>query len=191
MTTVDQIPAQQIPGYVTGTWDIDPIHSDVSFVVRHLGLTRYRRSFERFSGEIVTAANPLESTFTAEIDTTSFDTGLESFNRHLLGPDFFDAENHPTAVLRSTGIRPNGADFLLDADLTLLGVTKPVTLEPELLGFGVGIDGSTKAAFSANTTISRAEFGLTYQSTLANGNFVIGDAVRVLVEIEAKLRSEG
>ncbi|GAA3016042.1 YceI family protein [Actinokineospora globicatena] len=180
--------AIEIPGYLAGTWDIDPIHSDVSFVVRHLGLARYRRSFERFSGVIVTAADPLASTVTAEIDTTSFDTGLEVFNRHLLGSEFLDTETHPTATLVSTGLRPDGENFLLDVDLTLLGTTRPVTLAVEALGFGVGIDGAVKTAFSGSTTISRGEFGLTYQSTLANGNFVISDEVRVLVEIEAVLR---
>ncbi|PPK64049.1 YceI family protein [Actinokineospora auranticolor] len=174
-----------ITGYIAGTWDIDPIHSDVSFVVRHLGLTRYRRSFERFSGEIVTAADPLGSTFHAEIDTASFDTGLESFNRHLLGGEFFDVENHPTATLRSTGLREHGEHYLLDADLTLRGVTKAITLDLELLGFGVGLDGTPKAAFSASTTISRADFGIVFQSKLANGNLAVGDEVRVLVEIEA------
>ncbi|SER44270.1 YceI family protein [Actinokineospora terrae] len=183
--------AIHIPGYLAGTWDIDPIHSDVSFVVRHLGLARYRRSFERFSGVIVTAEDPFASTVTAEIDTASFDTGLDVFNRHLLGSDFLDVETHPTATLVSTGLRQHGDDYQLDVDLTLLGTTRPVTLDVEALGFGIGIDGAQKTAFSAATTISRADFGLTYQSTLANGNFVISDEVRVLVEIEAVLRKEG
>ncbi|MBM7769851.1 polyisoprenoid-binding protein YceI [Actinokineospora baliensis] len=182
--------AIRIPGYVAGTWDIDPIHSDVSFVVRHLGLARYRRSFERFSGVIVTAEDPFASTFTAEIDTASFDTGLESFNRHLLSPDFFNVDAHPTATLTSTALRPNGDNYLLDAELTLLGTTRQITLDVEALGFGVGIDGAQKTAFSASTTLSRADFGLTYQSTLTNGNFVISDDVRVLVEIEAVLRKD-
>src|SRR5436305_11665778 len=94
-----------IPDYVLGTLDIEPVHSDVSFVVRHLGLTRYRRSFEKFSGEILTADNPLDSSVTATIDVTSFDTGLEKFNEHLLGEQFLDTANHPTATFRSTGIR--------------------------------------------------------------------------------------
>ncbi|GAA2962211.1 YceI family protein [Actinokineospora diospyrosa] len=182
--------AIRIPGYLAGTWDIDPIHSDVSFVVRHLGLTRYRRSFERFSGVIVTAEDPYNSTVTAEIDTSSFDTGLDVFTKHLLGADFFNVEVHPTATLTSTGLRPNGDNYLLDAELTLLGTTRSLTLDVEALGFGVGIDGGQKTAFSASTTLSRADFGLTYQSTLTNGNLVISDDVRVLVEIEAVLRKD-
>ncbi|WP_018686447.1 YceI family protein [Actinokineospora enzanensis] len=177
-----------IPGYLTGTWDIDPLHSDVSFVVRHLGLTRFRRNFTRYSGEIVTAENPLDSTFRAEIDVASFDTGLEVFNRHLLSADFLDVENHPTATVVSTGLRENGENYLLDADLTLRGVTKAVTLDVELLGFGKGIDDSDKVAFSASTTISRAEFGVPYDNTLASGAFIVGDQVRVLVEIEGVRR---
>ncbi|GLZ36418.1 YceI family protein [Actinokineospora sp. NBRC 105648] len=182
--------AIRIPGYTTGTWDIDPLHSDVSFVVRHLGLTRYRRGFERFTGTLVTAENPLESTVTAEIDVTSLDTGLAVFNKHLFGSDFFDVENHPTATLVSTGLRPDGENFLLDVDLTLRGVTRAVTFKLEALGFGVGIEGEAKTAFSAETTINRSDFGFAFQSTLANGNLAVSDEVRILVEVEAVLRQQ-
>lgn len=177
-----------IPDYVVGTWDIDPVHSDVSFVVRHLGLTRFRRSFEKFGGEIVTAENPLDSTVTATVDMASFDTGLESFNRHLLSADYLDVANHPTATLRSTGLRVADGGFLLSADLTLRGVTRPVEFTLESLGFGTGMRGERKAAFSAGTTITRGDFKLDFDAKLADGTLIIGERVRILLEVEAVLR---
>lgn len=130
----------EIPGYVAGTWDIDPVHSDVSFVVRHLVLTRFRRGVEKFGGEIVTAADPLASTVVASVDLTSLDTGLESFNRHLHGAEFLDVDNHPAAEFRSTGLRAGGERFALDGELSLRGVTKPVTFALDCSG---SVRGST------------------------------------------------
>ena len=177
-----------IPDYVVGTWDIDPVHSDVSFMVRHVGLTRFRRGFEKFGGELVTAENPLDSTVNATVDVTSLDTGLEAFNRHLASGDYLDFENHPTAEFRSTGLRVAEDGFELDGDLTLRGTTRPVTFDLELLGFGEGMRGEKKTAFSASTTISRSDFGLNFGNALANGTLIIGEQVRILLEIEAVLR---
>jgi polyisoprenoid-binding protein YceI len=188
-----------IPDYVTGTWDIDVVHSDVSFVVRHVGLTKYRRSFERFSGEILTAEDPANSSVTATIDMTSFDTGLEAFNRHLLSAQFLDTETHPTATFRWTRVHPaegggshwDGAagQWTVDGELTLRGVTRPVALDLELLGFGEGMNGERKAAFSASTMIDRTDFGITFDARLGNGRLIVGNKVRVLLEIEAVLRA--
>jgi len=178
----------EIAGYVAGTWDVDPVHSDVSIVVRHLGLTRFRRSFRKFRGEFVTAENPLDSTVTANIDMSSLDTGLETFDRHLRSADYFDVDNHPTARFRSTGVRPRGERFGMDGELTLRGVTRPVTLDVELLGFGVGMNGEQKAAFSAGTTVNRHDFGITFDGRLADGRLIVGNEVRVLLEIEAVAR---
>jgi polyisoprenoid-binding protein YceI len=178
-----------IPGYVTGTWDIDLLHSDVSFVVRHVGLSKYRRSFEKFSGEIIIADNPLDSSVTASVDITSFDTGLELFNRHLLEGRFFDADNHPTATLRSTGVRAVGDDYIVDTELTLRGTTRQVPFSLVHHGFGQGVNGETKTAFSANTTINRHDFGIAFDQRLVDGTLMVGDEVQILLEIEAVLRT--
>lgn len=177
-----------IPGYVAGTWDIDTVHSDISFMVRHLGLTRFRRSFERFGGTIVTGADPLDSSVTATVEVDSFDTGLEAFNRHLLGPDYFDVANHPTATFRSTGLRPVDDRFALDGELTIRGITKDVTLDLELLGFGVGMRDEQKVAFSASTRLDRRDFGITVDAKLPNGRSIIGEHATLLFEVEAVLR---
>ena len=177
-----------IPGYQTGTWDIDPVHSDVSFTVVHLGLTRYRRSFERFGGEITTTADPLRSSVTAQVDITSFDTGLEKFNQHLLADGFFAADRYPSAQFRSTGLRTYEERYVLEGELTLRGVTRPVIFDLELHGFGDGINGESKVAFSAETIIRRADFGITFDATLPGGGLVVGNDVRIALEVEAVRR---
>lgn len=178
----------RIPEYQAGTWDIDPVHSDVSFTVLHHGLTRYRRNFEKFDGQIITAPDPLRSSVTATVDITSFDTGLEKFNQHLLADGFFDAANHPTARFRSTGLRAYREQFALDGELTLRGVTRPVIFDLQLHGFGEGINGDSKVAFSAETTIRRDDFGIVFDATLPNGRLVVGNDVRISLEIEAVRR---
>src|SRR6059058_3159486 len=125
----------QIPGYVVGTWDIDPTHSTVGFVVRHMMVSKVRGFFRDFSGEIVTAENPTDSTVTAAIDLGSIDTRQEQRDAHVRSADFFDVENHPQMTFRSTAVRADGADWVVEGELTLKGNTKPVSLNLELNGF--------------------------------------------------------
>ena len=119
--TTSQTP---IPGYVAGTWTIDPVHSEVGFSVRHMMVSKVRGKFTTFSGELVTGEDPLASSVTAEIDLTSIDTGNEQRDDHIRSADFFDVETYPTMTYRSTGIRQDGDDFVLDGELTLKGVTR-------------------------------------------------------------------
>jgi polyisoprenoid-binding protein YceI len=121
----------QIPGYVVGTWDIDPVHSDVSFTVRHMMVSKVRGRFGSFSGEIVTAPEFTDSTVTTTLDATSVDTGNGQRDGHLRTADFFAVETHPTWTFRSTAIRPDGDDYALDGELTIKGVTRPVTFALE------------------------------------------------------------
>ncbi|MBW4717727.1 YceI family protein [Saccharothrix obliqua] len=177
--------AVQIPGYIAGTWAIDPVHSDVSFVVRHLGVSKVRGHFDAFEGTIVTAENPLESTVNAKIETASINTKNGQRDAHVKNEDFLDVEKHPELTFSSTGVRAHGEGFLVDGDLTLRGVTKSVTLELEINGFGEGMGGSTVAGFSASTDISRKDFGVTGGAAGA----AVGDKITILLEIEALLQS--
>src|SRR5947209_8665907 len=118
--------AVQIPGYVVGTWDIDPTHSTVGFSVRHMMVSKVRGYFRDFSGEIVTAENPTDSSVTASIDLASIDTRQEQRDAHIRSADFFDVENHPTMTFRSTAVRTDGADWQVEGELTLKGNTRPV-----------------------------------------------------------------
>src|SRR5215469_7371184 len=141
--------AVEIPGYLAGTWAIDPVHSEVSFTVRHMMVSKVRGRFDSFEGTIVTAENPLESTVTASVDLTSINTGQEQRDAHIRSADFFEVETHPTMTFATSGIRADGDDFLLDGELTLKGVTKPVSFKLEVSGFGPDSYGSTRCGFSA------------------------------------------
>jgi len=178
-------PTATIPGYIAGTWDIDPVHSDVSFIVRHLGVSKVRGRFDTFSGSIVTAENPLESAVTATIDATSVSTRNEQRDGHVRSEDFLHTDEHPELTFKSTGVRfEDGETFVLDGELTVRGVTKTVPLVLEVNGFGDGMQGGKVAGFSATTEISRKEFGVT--GGPAGG--VVGDKIQIHLEIEANLR---
>src|SRR5271170_948202 len=114
--------ATNIPGYVAGTWSIDPIHSEVGFSVRHMMVSKVRGRFTTFSGQIVTAEDPTKSSVTAEIDLGSINTGQEQRDEHIKSADFFEVETYPTMTYTSTGIRVEDGEYVLDGDLTLKGV---------------------------------------------------------------------
>jgi polyisoprenoid-binding protein YceI len=177
-----------IPGYLAGTWDIDPVHSDVSFSVRHMMVSKVRGRFGAFSGEIVTGESLTDSTVTASIDASSIDTNNEQRDGHIRSADFFDVENHPQWTFRSTGLSIDGDDFALDGDLTIKGVTRPVSLALEVNGFGPDAFGGTRAGFSASVTIDRNDFGVDIKMPLDGGGVVVSDKVQITLEIEAVLR---
>ncbi|GEL19668.1 hypothetical protein PA7_35050 [Pseudonocardia asaccharolytica DSM 44247 = NBRC 16224] len=179
----------QIPGYVAGTWDIDPAHSDVSFTVRHMMVSKVRGRFGAFSGEIVTGDDLRSSTVTATIDATSIDTNNDQRDGHIRSADFFDVANHPEWTFRSTGVRADGQDHVLDGELTIKGVTKPVTLDLEVGGFGADAWGGTRAGFTATTTINRNDFGVDIAMPLDGGGMVVSDKVQITLEIQAVLRA--
>ena len=181
--------ATQIPGYVAGTWDIDAAHSTVGFSVRHMMVSKVRGYFREFSGEIVTAGDPTQSSVSATIDLTSIDTRQEQRDAHIRSADFFDVDNHLQMAFRSTAVRTDGADWTVEGDLTIKGITKPVTLELELNGFGPDAYGGFRAGFSAKTEISRKAFGVDIDMPMDGGGVVVGDKITVELEIEAVLRT--
>jgi polyisoprenoid-binding protein YceI len=177
-----------IPGYVAGTWKIDPVHSDISFSVRHMMVSKVRGRFGVFEGEIVTAPDPLDSSVTATIDLASVDTNNPQRDAHIRSSDFFAVDAHPTMTFRSTGIRPAGDGlYVVDGELTLRGVTRPLSLDLEFNGFGPDPYGGTRAGFSATTELNRRDFGIDISLPLDGGGVVIGDKVTVSLEIEAVL----
>jgi polyisoprenoid-binding protein YceI len=177
----------EIPGYVTGTWTIDPAHSDVGFVIRHLMISNVKGHFTAFEGRIVTAEDPLDSEVTATIDMTSIDTANPMRDDHLRSADFFAVDEHPTMTYRSTGIRPDGDGYLMDGELTLKGVTRPISLQLELGGFGQDPYGGTRAGFTATGELKRSDFGVDFQAVLETGGVVVADKVTINLEIEAVL----
>ncbi len=178
-----------VPGYVAGTWTIDPIHSEVGFAVRHMMVSKVRGKFKTFSGELVTGENPLDSSVTAEIDLASIETGAEQRDDHIRSADFFEVETYPTMTYRSTGVRADGDDYVVDGELSLKGVTKQVPLTLELNGFGPDPYGGTRAGFTATTEINRRDFNVNFSAPMQNGGMVVADKVTIHLEIEAVLEA--
>jgi polyisoprenoid-binding protein YceI len=181
--------AGTIPGYVAGTWTIDPVHSEVGFSVRHMMVSKVRGKFTKFSGQLVTGDDVLASSVTAEIDLSSIETGAEQRDAHLRSPDFFDTDNHPLMTYRSTGIRPTGDGYVIDGELTLKGVTKSVPLALDINGFGPDAYGGTRAGFTATTEINRQDFGVNWNAAMETGGVVVSDKVTIALEIEAVLQA--
>jgi polyisoprenoid-binding protein YceI len=179
--------ALEIPGYVAGTWDIDPAHTDVGFVVRHMVVTKVRGRFDEVKGHIVTAENPLESAVDIAIDLRSVSTNNKQRDDHLRSPDFFEVETHPELTYRATGARQDGGNFVLDGELTLKGITRTVPLTFELNGFTNDPWGGTRAGFSATAQINRKDFNVNFDG-VQNGVAVVSDKIDINIEVEAVLR---
>ena len=179
----------QIPGYVAGKWTIDPVHSEVGFSVRHMMVSKVRGRFTEFSGEIVTAEDPANSSVTAEVSLASINTGNEQRDQHIRSADFFEVENHPTMTYRSTGVTVSGGDFAVEGELTLKGATKSVPLHLELNGFGPDPFGGTRAGFTATTEINRRDFNVSFSAPMEGGGVVVSDKITIHLEIEAVLAS--
>jgi polyisoprenoid-binding protein YceI len=168
----------------TGTWAIDPVHSSISFSVRHLMVSKVRGTFENFSGAIVVAEDGGPSV-SAEIAVDSITTNNEQRDAHIKSADFFDVDNYPTATFSSTGLRANGDGYVLDGEFTLKGVTKPISLELEFNGVNPGMGHGEVAGFEASVVLNRKDFGIDIDMPLETGGAVVGDKVTITLEIEA------
>ncbi len=176
-----------LPGLTTGTWTIDPSHSEVGFVVRHMMVSKVKGRFTSVTGTITVAENVLESSVTATAVAASIDTRDENRDNHLRSADFFDVEQYPELTFTSTDIRPDGDAFVLVGDLTMHGVTRSVSFALEFNGAAGNplADGNPTAGFSAETEISRKDFGLEWNVGLETGGVLVADKVKIVLEIEA------
>lgn len=177
------------PTIPAGTWTIDPSHSEVGFSVRHLMVSKVKGNFETFEGTITIAEDPLDSTVQAEVDLSSINTRDEGRDGHLRSADFFEVENHPKLTFASTAVVPSGSDFKVTGDLTIKGTTKAVELDLEFNGVHPDPWGGTRAGFSAETEISRKEFGVDFEVPMDGGGVVVGDKIKVILEVEAVLQA--
>ena len=183
MTTITT-PAVKLPS--PGVYTLDPAHSEIGFVARHLVGTKVRGRFTRFTGS-VTIADPAEqSSVEAEAEAGSIETGVGMRDDHLRTNDFLDVQNYPSLSLKSTGLtRVSDREWKLAADLTVRGVTRPVVFDLEYHGAGIGMqEGSEVVAFSASTEIDRRDFGVSFSRALGDGSIVVGHRVRVELEVE-------
>lgn len=170
--------------YETGNYQIDSAHSKVGFEIPHLVISTVEGRFQKYDGSIDLADNFEKSSVKANIDIASIDTGNEKRDEHLKSGDFFDAKKFPTMKFESTGIKGTPESFKVTGNLTLHGVTKPVTLDAKYLGSVNDGFGNQKVAINAKTTINRKDFGLTWNNAVEAGP-VVGDEVTIDLRIEA------
>ena len=167
-----------------GTWTLDPTHTRIGFIARHMMVTKVRGSFRDFSADIEIAENPLESKLAAEVQMASIDTGNEDRDGHLRTNDFFDIERYPTMRLVATGFEGSDDDYVMHADLTIKGVTKPVDFELEFDGAGQDPWGGTRAGFTATTTINRKDWGIEWNAPLETGGVLVGEKVQIELDVQ-------
>jgi polyisoprenoid-binding protein YceI len=187
MTTTSDQTSQTAGLPAAGNYAVDPIHSHVGFVARHLVATKVRGSFTEFEGAIVIGETPATSSVRAAAKAASIKTNQDQRDEHLRSSDFFEVETYPELTLVSTGISPRGdGHFDLAADLTIKGTTKEVVFDLEFLGTGPGMaPNSTLAGFEATATIDRRDFGVNFNGAIENGSFVLGNKIDLEIEVQA------
>jgi polyisoprenoid-binding protein YceI len=169
-----------------GVWAVDSNHSGVHFKVRHIGLSNVRGRFNRYEATLTVGDSLDDTRVEADIDLASVDTNQPDRDAHLLGTDFFSAEQHPTMAFRSTGVNEKGeGEYQLVGELTLNGITKPVTLDVEFHGTQVfPADGTTHAGFSASTVITRDDYGVDFNMPLGLDTFALGKKISVELDLQ-------
>jgi polyisoprenoid-binding protein YceI len=169
-----------------GVFAVDPAHTRVGFVARHLMVSKVRGAFTEVSGELVIAEDPTESSVTAVIPTKSIDTGVADRDTHLRSGDFLDVEKYPSITFRSTGLVADGDhEFKLRGELAVRDVTREVELEVEFEGLARSPWGQEVIGFTATTEVDREEFGMTWNQALETGGVLVGKKVKVEISAEA------
>jgi polyisoprenoid-binding protein YceI len=171
-------------GIPAGTWSVDPTHTRIGFVARHMMVTKVRGSFGDYSADVTIGDDPLASSLSATVQMASIDTGNADRDGHLRTNDFFDIEQHPTMSLRSTRFEADGEAYRMHADLTIKGVTRPVVFDLELDGVGQDPWGGTRAGFSATTTINRKDWGIEWNAPLETGGVLVGEKVQIELDVQ-------
>ena len=167
-----------------GAWTIDPAHAEVAFIGRHFLLTKVRGRFTGVEGTVIVDDDPARSSVAVEIDVASVQSGDQARDDHLRSADLFDVATHPTASYRSTSVDWAGTTGSVAGDLTIAGVTRPVTLQVDYLGHAADPWGNDRAVFSAHTTIDREDFGLTWNMALEAGGLLVSKEIRIEIEVE-------
>lgn len=181
--------AENIAGYTAGTWKLDALHSEVTFSVRHLAISKVRGSFETFDVTVVTTDNPLETQLSASIEVASINTRQKDRDNHLRTNDFFNVEKFPTIEFVSTGVRQDGDQLLIDGNLTLRGITKPVTFTGEFGGITVNGYGQTVAGASFTTQINRLDHDVKWNAAIEAGGLTLGDKVTITIDAQVALQA--
>ena len=174
------------------TYEIDASHTSVQFSVRHMMISNVRGEFTKLSGKAVgDVANPTAAVVEATIDAASVDTRNEKRDEHLKGPDFLDTAKFPTITFKSTKVEKAGAAWKLTGDLTLHGVTKPVTLDVTNVTPPVKDPwGNTRIGAQATTKINRQDFGIVFHKALDGGGVLVGDEIAITIDVEVMKKAE-
>ena len=172
----------------TGTWVLDPSHTEIGFTVRHL-VSKVRGKFEEFDSTVVVAENIVDSKATASISLASINTGTPDRDTHIRSGDFFGVEENQKMTFEATGVKEDGEDYIVTGDLTIKNVTKAVELEVELLGVGSDPWGGTRVGFEAETDISRKDWGIDFNIPVQGEKLMIGDKVSIKITAEAVLQA--
>jgi polyisoprenoid-binding protein YceI len=182
--------ATQIPGFIAGTWAIDPNHSEVSFTVRHLMVSKVRGRFDAYSGTIVTDEALGSSSVNVTIDAASVDTHMEVRDNQVRGEGFLDVEHFPNITFASTAVRNEQGRYFVDGDLTIRGTTRPVTLDLTVNGFSPDTFGATRSSFSATTRIDRTGFGVSFNAPIPglDNAMLLSNEVDLTMDVEAVLQ---
>jgi polyisoprenoid-binding protein YceI len=167
-------------------WTLDNLHTHVGFAVKHMMVTTVRGQFKQYSGTLDLDPDDFtKSKFEGEIDVASIDTGNSQRDDHLRTNDFFDAPNHPKITFKSTRIEKKGGDeYVVHGDLTMRGVTKPITLDVEFHGVAKNMHGKTVAGLGATGTINRKDFGVNFNALLEGGGVALGEKVKIEIDAE-------
>jgi polyisoprenoid-binding protein YceI len=184
MSVTSAVQAAATTTLPTGTWKVDPVHSSVEFQVKHLGIATVKGQFTQFEGTLEVGEDGARASGSVEV--ASVDTREPQRDAHLRSADFFEVESFPRIEFASTAIRPlDENEFEIDADLTIHGVTRPVTLKATFEGAETDPQGNERVGVSAGAQINRGEFGIKFNAALGSGNVVVSDRVKILVDISA------
>ncbi|GAA3744908.1 YceI family protein [Streptomyces tremellae] len=172
---------------LSGTYVLDPAHTEIGFSVRHAMVTNVRGHFGEHEGTLVIdGADPANSTALIEVSMASVDTGAPDRDGHLRTGDFFDVENFPTMTFRSTHAEERGGDaYRVVGDLTIKGVTRPLTIDLEFNGSATDPFGNQRIGFEGTAELLRSDWGLTYNAALETGGVLVGDKVKLVFDISA------
>jgi polyisoprenoid-binding protein YceI len=168
-----------------GTWRIDPGHTEVGFMGRHFMLTKVRGRFTGVTGSVEVGEHPEDTAISVTIDMATVTSGDDTRDDHLRSADLFDVAAHPTATFRSTEVRWSGSTGSMTGDLTIKGVTRPVTLTVEYLGHVHDPWGSDRVVFSASGRVNREDWGVTWNMPLETGGLLVSKEIDLTLEVEA------
>jgi polyisoprenoid-binding protein YceI len=186
MSSTDFDPATTVLDDISGDYTIDPAHSQLGFGARHAMVATVRGSFKEFEGTAhVDTANPGNSKVDVTIVASSIDTGNKDRDGHLLSGDFFETEANPNITFSSTSITASGSEWSITGDLTIKGVSHPVTVPFEFTGSATDPFGNTRVGFEGETTINRKDWGMNFNAALETGGVLVSDKVKLQFDISA------